>query len=42
VFLHEPSVVWERIEDVDGADGMFVDGWFVRFVCSLFLYLLRH
>ena len=32
VFLHEPSVVWERIEDVDGADGMFVDGGFVRSV----------
>lgn len=30
VFLHEPSVVWERIADVDGANGLFVDGEFVR------------
>lgn len=32
VFLQEPSVVWERIEDVDGAAGGFVDGEFLRFV----------
>ena len=30
VFLHEPSVVWERIEDVDGAAGVFVDSTFTR------------
>ncbi|KAG6907381.1 hypothetical protein DXG01_009110 [Tephrocybe rancida] len=30
VFLYEPSVVWERIEDVDGSAGVFVDSLFVR------------
>ncbi|KNZ80165.1 Protein FAM63A [Termitomyces sp. J132] len=30
VFLYEPSVVWERIEDVDGSAGIFVDSSFVR------------
>ncbi|KAG6872728.1 hypothetical protein C0995_007131 [Termitomyces sp. Mi166 len=30
VFLYEPSVVWERIEDVDGSAGAFVDSSFVR------------
>ncbi|KAF9457780.1 hypothetical protein BDZ94DRAFT_1292294 [Collybia nuda] len=30
VFLQEPSVVWERIEDVDGAAGEFVDGEFLK------------
>ncbi|KAG6829051.1 hypothetical protein H0H92_005882 [Tricholoma furcatifolium] len=30
VFLHEPSVVWERIEDVDGSAGIFVDTSFMR------------
>lgn len=30
VFLYEPSVVWERIEDVDGSAGVFVDSSFVR------------
>ncbi|KAF8071508.1 hypothetical protein FPV67DRAFT_1560387 [Lyophyllum atratum] len=30
VFLKEPSVVWERIEDVDGSAGLFVDSDFVR------------
>ncbi|KAG5651413.1 hypothetical protein H0H81_008721 [Sphagnurus paluster] len=30
VFLYEPSVVWERIEDVDGSAGVFVDSAFVR------------
>ncbi|GLB44751.1 putative MINDY deubiquitinase [Lyophyllum shimeji] len=30
VFLNEPSVVWERIEDVDGSAGLFVDSHFVR------------
>ncbi|KAG6896958.1 hypothetical protein C0993_007881, partial [Termitomyces sp. T159_Od127] len=30
VFLYEPSVVWERIEDVDGSAGVFVDASFVR------------
>ncbi|KAG5641779.1 hypothetical protein DXG03_004255 [Asterophora parasitica] len=30
VFLNEPSVVWERIEDVDGSAGVFVDSQFVQ------------
>ncbi|EMD33380.1 hypothetical protein CERSUDRAFT_117993 [Gelatoporia subvermispora B] len=30
VFLHEPSVVWERLEDVDGSSSAFVDSTFVR------------
>ncbi|KAH8094508.1 hypothetical protein BXZ70DRAFT_908913 [Cristinia sonorae] len=30
VFLHEPSVVWERIEDVEGGASTFVDSDFVR------------
>ncbi|KAG6865395.1 hypothetical protein C0991_002976, partial [Blastosporella zonata] len=30
VFLYEPSVAWERIEDVDGSAGVFVDSSFVR------------
>jgi ubiquitin carboxyl-terminal hydrolase MINDY-1/2 len=30
VFLHEPSVVWERLEDVDGGWSSFVDSDFVR------------
>ncbi|KAG6849297.1 hypothetical protein H0H93_009652 [Arthromyces matolae] len=30
VFLYEPSVVWERIEDVDGSAGVFVDSSFVQ------------
>ena len=30
VFLHEPSVVWERLEDVDGGWSTFVDSDFVR------------
>ncbi|KAJ7052019.1 hypothetical protein C8F01DRAFT_1066452 [Mycena amicta] len=30
VFLHERSVVWERIEDVDGHNATFVDSNFVR------------
>lgn len=30
VFLHEPSVVWERLEDVDGGWSTFVDSNFVR------------
>ncbi|KAI0069801.1 DUF544-domain-containing protein [Panus rudis PR-1116 ss-1] len=30
VFLHEPSVVWERIEDVDGSASTFVDSDFRR------------
>ncbi|KAG6895110.1 hypothetical protein C0992_003121 [Termitomyces sp. T32_za158] len=30
VFLYEPSVVWERVEDVDGSAGVFVDSSFVR------------
>lgn len=29
-FLTEPSVVWERVEDVDGGASMFVDSEFVR------------
>jgi hypothetical protein len=30
VFLHEPSVVWERLEDVDQGAAVFVDGAFKR------------
>ncbi|KAF7294049.1 MINDY-DUB domain-containing protein [Mycena kentingensis (nom. inval.)] len=30
VFLHERSVVWERLEDVDGTNASFVDSNFVR------------
>jgi len=30
VFLHEQSVVWERLEDVDGGSSTFVDSSFVR------------
>lgn len=30
VFLQEPSVVWERLEDVDGVGSTFVDSDFVR------------
>lgn len=30
VFLHEPSVVWERLEDVDQGAAVFVDSAFVR------------
>ena len=30
VFLHESSVVWERIEDVEGGASSFVDSDFVR------------
>lgn len=30
VFLNEPSVVWERLEDVDGGWSTFVDSYFVR------------
>ena len=30
VFLHETSVVWERLEDVDGGWSTFVDSDFVR------------
>lgn len=30
VFLHEPSVVWERLEDVDGGWSTFVDSDFLR------------
>ncbi|KAI0956425.1 hypothetical protein AcV7_006835 [Taiwanofungus camphoratus] len=30
VFLHEPSVVWEQLEDVDGGGAAFVDADFVR------------
>ena len=29
-FLTEPSVVWERVEDVDGGASMFVDSEFVK------------
>ncbi|KAL0945351.1 hypothetical protein HGRIS_000849 [Hohenbuehelia grisea] len=29
-FLHEPSIVWERMEDVDGGAGAFVDANFVK------------
>jgi hypothetical protein len=27
-FLHEPTVVWERFDDVDGGSSSFVDGDF--------------
>ncbi|KLO09893.1 hypothetical protein SCHPADRAFT_907408 [Schizopora paradoxa] len=30
VFLHESSVVWERLEDVDGGSTSFVDADFIR------------
>lgn len=30
VFLNEPSVVWERLEDVDGGWSTFVDSDFVK------------
>lgn len=30
VFLHEASVVWERLEDVDGSSSTFVDSEFIR------------
>lgn len=30
VFLHEPSVVWERLDDVDGSASSFVDSDFRR------------
>ncbi|TFK34546.1 hypothetical protein BDQ12DRAFT_636239 [Crucibulum laeve] len=30
VFLNEPSVVWERLEDVDGGSSTFVDSDFVH------------
>ncbi|KZT02534.1 uncharacterized protein LAESUDRAFT_738637 [Laetiporus sulphureus 93-53] len=30
VFLHESSVVWERLEDVEGGSSSFVDSDFVR------------
>lgn len=30
VFLNEPSVVWERLEDVDGSSSTFVDSDLVR------------
>ena len=30
VFLREPSIVWERLEDVDGGWSSFVDSDFVR------------
>lgn len=30
VFLHETSVVWERLEDVDGGWSTFVDSEFIR------------
>jgi len=30
VFLHEPSVVWERLEDVDQGAAVFVDSAFER------------
>lgn len=30
VFLHEPSVVWERLEDIDGGWSTFVDCDFVK------------
>lgn len=30
MFLQEPSVVWERLEDVDGGWSTFVDGDFVK------------
>ena len=30
VFLNEPSVVWERLEDVEGGSASFVDSDFIR------------
>lgn len=30
VFLHEPSVVWERLEDVEGGNASFVDSDFIH------------
>ncbi|KAJ7629682.1 hypothetical protein DFH06DRAFT_708199 [Mycena polygramma] len=30
IFLHETSVVWERLEDVDGGSSSFVDSNFIR------------
>ncbi|KAG7090070.1 hypothetical protein E1B28_011687 [Marasmius oreades] len=30
VFLHEPSIVWERLEDVDGGWSTFVDSNFIK------------
>ncbi|KAI0261125.1 hypothetical protein BC834DRAFT_830663 [Gloeopeniophorella convolvens] len=30
VFVHEPSVVWERLEDVDQGGAVFVDAQFAR------------
>ncbi|KAF5346135.1 hypothetical protein D9758_009937 [Tetrapyrgos nigripes] len=30
VFLNEPSIVWERLEDIDGGWSTFVDSTFVR------------
>ena len=30
VFLNEPSVVWERLEDVDGGWSTFVDSEFIK------------
>jgi ubiquitin carboxyl-terminal hydrolase MINDY-1/2 len=30
VFLREPSIVWERLEDVDGGWSAFVDSQFIR------------
>ena len=30
VFLREPSIVWERLEDVDGGWSSFVDSDFIR------------
>ncbi|KAF5359394.1 hypothetical protein D9756_002911 [Leucocoprinus leucothites] len=30
VFLHEPSIVWERLEDVDGSSSVWVDADFRR------------
>ncbi|KAJ7651065.1 hypothetical protein FB45DRAFT_889534 [Roridomyces roridus] len=30
IFLHERSVVWERLEDVDGGSSTFVDSNFIR------------
>ncbi|KDQ58992.1 hypothetical protein JAAARDRAFT_175655 [Jaapia argillacea MUCL 33604] len=30
VFLHEPSVVWERLEDVEGSASTFVDSDFLQ------------
>lgn len=32
VFLHEPSIIWERLEDVDGGWSTFVDSDFHRAV----------